>query len=160
MLLKGTPVTVDQDGATLPVEDIAPGQTLWNPLTRANVAVASVLTHTPRADRPLSVRLMPHLLSPGALGPGRPDRPLRVLPGMHCLRPVKGPGGRVTLEPAALGDLCPELVRAIGPGHADDILIPLPEVSSVILLCGLLVCLDLTLPVEPKLGGNRILPAH
>ncbi|MBF9060897.1 hypothetical protein HKCCSP123_17075 [Rhodobacterales bacterium HKCCSP123] len=161
MLLTGTPVTVDRDGSTLPVDRIRPGQTLWNPLTEKDVEVVRVLRRSPVVADKLPKARCPHILPEGALGPGHPDRNLRVLPRLRCFGLVRSANGRTALQPAPVSDLCRDLVRSIGPREGDAIFLPLPRTQSVILVCGLLVCLDLTWraekgPVGP--GGQRSLP--
>ena len=148
MLLTGTPVTLDRQGTTLPVERIRPGQTLWNPLTGAEVEVVHVLRRSfDPAARPLPPRLTPRVLPEGALGPGRPDRPLRVLPALHCITAKPTPSGRTALDAAPLADLSPSLVRAIGPLPGEEVFLPLPKVPTLVLVCGLLVSLDIAWPV-------------
>ena len=150
MLLTGTPVTVDRDGTALPVECIRPGRTLWNPLTERDVEVVRLLRRPVLARDPLPPRLCPHVMSAGSLGPGHPDRTLRVLPALRCFGPVRAAGGRTALEPAPLAELCPDLIRAIGPRPDDAIFLPVPSVPTLILVCGLLVCLDPLWPWHPE----------
>ena len=152
MLLTGTPVTVDRDGTTLPVECIRPGQTLWNPLTERDVEVTHVLRRRLGAQGPLPPRLCPHVLPAGSLGPGHPDRTLRVLPALHCFGPLPAAGQRIALEAVPLAQLAPGLVRTIGPREGDAIFLPLPRIPTLVLVCRLLVSLDLIWPNEQDNG--------
>ena len=146
MLLTGTPVTVDRDGTTIPVEDIRPGQTLWNPLTERDVEVVRLLRRPFDARDPLPPRLCPHMMSADSLAPGLPDRSLRVLPALRCFGPVPAPGHRIAFEPTPLAELSSGLVRAIGPRGDDAIFLPLPRIPTLVLVCRLLVSLDALWP--------------
>ena len=147
MLLTGTPITLDRKGTTLPVERIRPGQTLWNPLTDAEVEIVHILRRSlDPAARPLPPRLTPCVLPEGAVGPGRPDRSLRVLPALHCITAKPTPSGRTALDAAPLDDLSPDLVRAIASLPGEQVFLPLPKVPTLALVCGIVVSLDITWP--------------
>lgn len=142
MLLAGTPVTVDRDGNALPVERIKVGQTLWNPLTGAEVEVVQVLIRTlsgATSDWPMGLR--PHLLPAHALTKGQPEYPLPVLPALRCLGQIKGPSSLPALDTRALSDLDLPLVPLLAPQPAQVVLL-LTANPTLVRVAGLLVYLD------------------
>lgn len=142
MLLAGTLVTVDRQGTEIPVEQIAVGQKLWNPLTDAEVEVVRVLTRPVPPQLAVVPRaLQPHLLPAGALHPGQPGRPLEVLPGLRCLCPVPGTSGIWAFDACTLRDRNLPLVPIVR-GVPGEIVLILTVVPSLVAVAGILVCLD------------------
>jgi hypothetical protein len=142
MLMCGTPVTVNRNGDTLPVERIEAGQTLWNPLTEMDVRVWAVQKlHLAGRSGP---RVRPVRIATDALGPAQPALSLWVLPLQQILRPVRRTNRPVSLEVMEVGCLDP--VATV----PDDIpptlaVLLLTEVPSLVEVAGILAC---TIAVE------------